>query len=119
MHGNKEKHEAMWQYLIDHVDDIFKLYADAKDFEEDPEWILISKKRAFIMRNYSDDEDIPFYCYACAECHNECCCCPVIYKAGHCSSDKTSAFQMILEAIINRDKETFIEEARRLKDAWE
>ena len=117
MLGNREKHEAMWQYIIDSVDEIFGLYNNIKDIEDDPELILINKKHAFIMRNYRDDKNIPFYCYACAECHNECCCCPIIHKAGHCPTS-TSAFQRILDAITYDDKEMFIEEARRLKDAW-
>lgn len=119
MHGNKEKHEAMWQHLIDSVDDIFNLYNSTKDTEDDPEWILMDMKHAFIMQNYKDDKNIPFYCYACLECHNECWCCPIVSKAGQCSNHNTSAFQRILEAITYNDKELFIKEARRLKDAWE
>lgn len=118
MLGNKEKHEAIWQHLIDSVDDIFKLYADTKAIDDDPEWILLDMKHAFIMQNYKEDKDIPFYCYACAECHNECCCCPIVSKAGHCPTS-TSAFLRILDAITNGDKELFIKEAGRLKDAWE
>lgn len=108
----------MWQHLIDSVDNIFNLYNNTKDTVYDPEWILIDMKHAFIMQNYKEDGHIPFYCYACAEGHNECCCCPIISKAGHCSTS-TSAFQRILEAIDKGDKELFIKEARRLKDAWE
>lgn len=119
MLGNKEKHEAMWQHLIDSVDDIFKLYADTKDTEDDPEWILMDMKHAFIMQNYKGDGHISFYCYACAECHNDCSDCPIIHKAGCCSDDSTSAFQRILDAITYDDKEMFIKEAGRLKDAWE
>ena len=119
MLGNKEKHEAMWQHLINHVDEIFGLYNNTKDPEDDPELTLMDMKHAFIMQNYKDDKNIPFYCYACAECHNECCCCPIVHKAGQCSNHSTSAFQRILAAIANGDKELFIEEARRLKDAWE
>lgn len=117
MYGNKKKHMEMWNHLIDHVDDIFELYNNTKDIEDDPEWVLMDMKHAFIKSNYRDDKNIPFYCYACAECQNECWRCPIIHKAGKCSG--TSAFQRILEAITYNDKEMFIEEARRLKDAWE
>ena len=36
MYGNKKKHMEMWQHLIDHVDDIFGLYNNTKDIEDDP-----------------------------------------------------------------------------------
>lgn len=107
----------MWNYLINHVDDIFGLYNNTKDIEDDPEWTLMDMKHAFIMRNYRDDKNIPFYCYACAECHNECWGCPIIHKAGKCSG--ASAFQRILEAITYNDKEMFIGEAEVIRDAWE
>lgn len=118
MLGNKEKHEAMWQHLIDHVDRVFNLYNSTKATEDDPEWILMDMKHEFIMQNYKGDLFIPFCCYACAECHSECNECPIVSKAGYCVHTN-SAFKMILDAIVNGDKELFIEEARRLKDAWE
>ena len=116
MLGNKEKHEAMWQHLIDSVDDIFELYADTKDEDEDPEWILIDKKRDFIGTHYGDIFEL-HQCYACLECHNECCC-PIIHKAG-CCKEGDSAFSMALKAIEEQDRDKFIKEAGRLKDAWE
>lgn len=119
MLGNKEKHEAMWQHLIDSVDDIFNLYTSTKAIEDDPEWILMDMKHAFIKQNYKEDGHIPFYCYACLECICDCSDCPIISKAGYCANDDSSAFKMILDAITNGDKELFIKEAGRLKDAWE
>ena len=118
MRGNKEKHEAMWQHLIESVDEILNLYDTTKDTEDDPEWILMDMKHAFIMQNYKEDGHIPFYCYACLECICDCNDCPIVSKAGYCVYTD-SAFKMILDAIVNGDKEMFIKEAGRLKDAWE
>lgn len=109
----------MWQYLIDNVDYIFNLYNDTKEYDEDPEWILIDLKHAFIMHNYKDDGRVPFHCYACAECQCECKECPIAKKAGICAHDTDSAFQRILKAIIDDDKDEFIRQVGRLKDAWE
>ena len=117
MLGNKEKHEAMWQHLIDSVDDIFELYADTKDEDEDPEWILIDKKSDFIGTHYGD-RFVLHQCYACNQCEGECRKCPIILKAG-CCKEGDSAFSMALKAIEEQDRDKFIKEAGRLKDAWE
>ena len=117
MLGNKEKHEAMWQYIIDSVDDIFAFYNNSKELDKDPEWILIDMKRDFISNTY-DDRYVIHQCYACHQCEGECNKCPITAKAG-CCKYVDSAFQRILDAITYGDKEMFIKEAGRLKDAWE
>ena len=111
MHG---KHRDMWQYIIDHVDDIFQLYADTMDEEWDPQWIITQKKHEVV-----GDGDILHLCYACQQCEGACVKCPIIHKAGCCCSEEDSAYVMVLKAITEGDKELFIKEARRLRDAWE
>lgn len=116
MRGNKENHEAMWQYIIDHVDDIFKLYTDTKE-EEDPEWIVAKEKGEFI-RTHCDEIYVIHKCYACHQCKGECSKCPIVLKAGNCRNEDDAAYNMVLKAIFNNDKELFIKEAGRLRDAW-
>lgn len=110
------KHEAMWQFIIDSVDDIFKLYADTREEDEDPEWILIDKKRDFISNTY-DDRYVIHQCYACHQCEGECNKCPIISKAG-CCKDVDSAFSMALKAIEEQDRDKFIKYAEVIRDAW-
>lgn len=119
MHGNskyKEKHEATWQYIIDHVDDIFKLYVDTREDDPDPEWILSSKKFDFISNTY-DDLYVIHKCYACHQCNCNCDKCPIISKAG-CCKDTASAYSMVLKAIREHDKTEFIKQAKRIRDGW-
>lgn len=104
----------MWQYLINHVDDILKSYNDLLD----PEWVLADEKYGFIMRTY-EDSHICRNCYACQECLGICKSCPIITKTGDCIYDENSAFQLVLKAIVNGDRELFIREAGRIRDAWE
>lgn len=110
------KHEAMWQYIIDHVDDILELYANTKDEDEDPEGILIDKKRDFISSTYGDRYVI-HQCYACHQCEGECSKCPIILKAG-CCKEEDSAFNMVLKAIEEQDKGKAIKYAEVIRDAW-
>ena len=110
------KHEAMWQYIIDSVDDIFKLYADTREEDEDPEWILIDKKRDFISNTY-DDRYVIHQCYACHQCEGECNKCPIVSKAG-CCKYVDSAFSMALKAIEEQDRDMFIKYAEVIRDAW-
>ena len=108
----------MWQYIIDSVDDIFKLYADTREEDEDPEWILIDKKRDFISTHY-DDRYVIHQCYACHQCNQTCKECPIVLKAGNCCSCLgDSAYQLVIKAIQEQDRDKFIKEAWRMRDAW-
>lgn len=113
MRGYKKKHKEMWQYLIDHIDDIFNDYIEGSD----PEDVLIDYKQMYI-NTVDPDKDIMYNCYACQEffkygCHL----CPICKRVGFCSYND-SAFQKLCTAIKEHDRDEFIKQAKRIKDAW-
>lgn len=111
MHGNnKDMHKAMWQYIIDNVDDILKDYVD------DPEDVLIDYKMNFICR-VDPGKEISYNCYACQEHAGHCRECEIGRSLGHCAREG-STFNKLLLAIVNGDRNEFIVQAKRIKDAW-
>lgn len=113
MHGNKKKHKEMWQYIIDHVDDIFKNYVEGSD----PEDVIVDYKQYYIIR-VNNNEKVSYNCYACEEFFSlGCNVCPIFKRVGCCSYND-SAFQKLLNAIRGHDRKEFIKQARRIKNAW-
>ena len=112
---NKEHHEKMWQYIIDSTEFIFYM----KSVQGlSPEKILAIFKSAYIFDHDRDSyESIIRDCYACKEAKGDCSKCPISKKVEPCVKD-TSAYNYLLEFLCRGDKENFIKEAKRIRDAW-
>lgn len=112
MRGNKKKHKEMWDYLIDHVDEILKKYQG-----DDPENTIIDFKQEYIDK-YDEGRDVIYNCYACESfAVLGCSECKITKNAGECTKSDSS-FHYLLEAVKNGNKEEFINHARRIRDAW-
>lgn len=102
------KHRGMWQYLIDHTDDILKDYIEGHD----PEDVIIKYKR-----KYMGSEEVLYNCYACHKYFGICSKCIIGRRVGKCTYEG-SAFQVLLEAVREEDRDEFIKQATDIRDAW-
>lgn len=96
----RDRHIAMWQYVIDHVDEIFENLKS--NFPEDA---LIVVKEKFIKS--IGDEVFDGCSYACRQCENDCSACPIVNKAGWCLL-KSSLFNKMLIALEFGHKKKFL-----------
>lgn len=113
MRGNKKKHKEMWQFIIDRVDNIFNDYIEGYV----PECVLIDYKLKYI-ESVDPDKDIMYNCYACEKFANVGCSeCAVGKRIGSCAH-RDSAFQKLLNALVEQDKNEFIKQAEVIRDAW-
>lgn len=98
MRGNKEKHEAMYNYILAHVDDILSGG---------------NEKVHSYKIEFCENNNVEPHCYefACEEAGLKCCsACPI----GDCEP----FHHRMWTAIARRDKKTFKRVVKEIRDAW-